>query len=90
MSDDAFWADANRQRHIAFVTPRFFGDAEVRRERAAQAIFFPALATFQARVRDAAALSALMQEDFAYVLDALDDHAPTQIHWDEKLEGARR
>ena len=90
MSDDAFWAEANRQRHIAFANPRPFSDAEVRSERAAQAIFFPALSQFQARVRDAAALSALMAEDFAYVLDALDDHAPTQIFWDERLEGERR
>ena len=89
MSDDAFWADANRQRHIAFATPRRFTDAERRGERAAQAIFFPALAQFQTRVRDAAALSALMAEDFRYVLDALDDHAPTQNSWDERLEGER-
>jgi hypothetical protein len=90
MSDDAFWADVNRQRHIAFASACPFSDAQMRDERAAQAIFFPALAQFQTRVRAAAALSSLMQADFSYVLDALDDHAPTQISWDERLEGERR
>ena len=36
---------------------------------------FPALDGFRARIRDARLLSALMEEDFRLLLDALDDHA---------------
>ena len=85
--DDAFWADADALRHRALE--RRLSDQELARERRAQAIFFPALAGFQTRLRDAAALSVLMAEDFRYLLDAIDDHAPGRERWDEKIAGER-
>jgi len=88
MSDN-FWAEAQRQRHLAFGRTQRFSDQETRGEIAAQAIFFPALARFRLAIRDAAALSALMDEEFRYLGDVLDDHAPSQNAWDEKIRGAR-
>jgi len=85
MADDEFWAEAARQRHIAFGRPRPLSDQEIARERAAQSVFFPALARFQAGLRHAAALSSLMEDDLRYLKDALDDHAPSQTRWDEKI-----
>ena len=64
-------------------------DQQVARERRAQAIFFPALDGFRARLRDARLLSALMEEDFRLLLDALDDHAPAQARWDEQIAEER-
>ena len=95
MTDD-FWADANALRHRAFGHGLYDGkegglsDQETARERRAQAIFFPALAGFQARVRDAAALSALMADVLRTLLDAIDDHAPGQERWDEMIAVERR
>src|SRR5690348_4412283 len=88
MADDAIWADAAALRHRAFgrgLMSAGLGDDAMAREDRAQAIFFPALAGFRARIRDAAQLSALMAPDFRHLLDALDDHAPTQSYWDEKI-----
>ena len=85
MADDDFWTEAARQRHLAFGRPRRLSDQEIARERAAQTIFFPALARFQAGLRHAAALSTLMEDDLRYLEDALDDHAPSQSRWDEKI-----
>ena len=70
MGDESFWADVNRQRHIAFGSTRGISDQDIAREHRAQAIFFPALTQFQARIRDAATLSALMAEDFRRTLPA--------------------
>ena len=67
----------------------FLSDQQVVRERRAQAIFFPALDGFRARIRDARLLSALMEEDFRLLLDALDDHAPTEQRWDECIAQER-
>ena len=89
MADDAFWAEAQALRHRAFGQDRGLSDQERARERRAQAIFFPALAGFQTHVRDAAALSALMAEDFRTLLDAIDDHAPGRERWDEKISEQR-
>jgi hypothetical protein len=86
---DNFWAEAERQRHLAFGRAQRFSDQDTRREVRAQAIFFPAPARFRLAIRDAAAASTLMDEEFRYLSDVLDDHAPSQSCWDDKITGAR-
>jgi hypothetical protein len=86
-ADEAFRRQAAALRHR--TGRRGLSDQQAAREHRAQAIFFPALAGFQARIRDAAKLSLLMEEDFRLLLDALDDHAPTQTRWDETLAEER-
>ena len=85
-TDDTFWANAAALRRPGRTG---LSDQQVARERRAQAIFFPALDGFRARIRDAALLSMLMDEDFRPLLDALDDHAPQQAYWDERIAEGR-
>ena len=88
--DDAFWADAAATRHRALgaglAREGGLSDRQIACEAQAQAIFFPALAGFQSRLRQAAALSVLMEKDFRRLLDAIDDHAPARSYWDERIE----
>ena len=89
MSDEAFWSQANRDRHRTFGKSDLLSDQEAALEIAAQALFFPALARFQGTVRRAAALSGLRRQDFLYLLDALDDYTPSQARWNEQLSRER-
>jgi len=89
MSDEAFWNEANHDRHRAFGKSNLLSDQEAALELAAQALFFPALARFQGTVRRAAALSGLRRQDFLYLLDALDDYTPSRARWNEQLSRER-
>lgn len=88
MNDDAFWNAVAADRHRMAVRHQSLSDQDLARERRAQRLFFPALQQLKSRVLAAAELSALMQDDFRHLLDAIDDNAPTQIYWDEKISSS--
>lgn len=87
--EDPFWQEASRQRHAAFGIDRVLSDQEWQRELKAQDIFFAGLVQFERAVREAAALSAMLEKDFTILLSALSDYAPTRPYWDERLAGRR-
>ena len=89
MSDDAFWAGLAADCHRAAVSHQSLSDQDLAHEYRAQTLFFPALRNFKARVLAAAELSCSMRDDFRHLLDAIDDNAPTQIYWDERLAEQR-
>jgi hypothetical protein len=89
MNDDSFWAEAAHDRHRAFGRDAGLTDQALARERRAQAIFFPALARFRGALGEATALTHLMAEDLRYLADALDDHAPGETFWNEKIAESR-